>query len=526
MSSNLPSANSHALKPAAERAVVPHGMTAGQSYRQFLTWCARAGAIVVACVGAAVIVGWLLDIAVLKSVLPGLATMKFNPACTFLAAGVALFLLQSSVPGSRSHRLARVLAGLVLVVGGLTLLEYVFNIDLGIDQLIISDALNPSYPGRMAPAAALSFICLGFALLALKSRNPRLAAAAHSLAFPPLFVATLAIVGYAYGVSSLYQVAAYASLAVHAAFALLVISLAILAMDTEHGLTRIAVSDTAGGVVCRRLLPTVPIALFALGWVRLQGQFSWELYGTEFGTALMVLISIAILLFAIGTTAVRLDRLDVTRKRAEAEIVKLNADLERRVAERTQQLAQLAAELRAANLSLEDLSQHDELTGVANRRLFDSHLAAQIGVARRNRRALALILCDVDAFKAYNDRYGHLAGDECLKRIAEALRSCCGRPVDMVARYGGEEFAIVLPETDLAGAAKIAEAAREAVARLRIPHAASPAGVFVSISGGVGALDRKAIVTAEQLIRAADQNLYQAKALGRNQVVAAQAEAA
>lgn len=187
-------------------------------------------------------------------------------------------------------------------------------------------------------------------------------------------------------------------------------------------------------------------------------------------------------------------------------------------------LAQLSGELGAANKSLEQLSLHDALTGLANRRFFDKYLADQIAISRRHKRTLALVLCDVDAFKAYNDCYGHQAGDECLKQIAPALRSCCGRPADMVARYGGEEFAMILPDTDLIGAAQIAEAARDAIAQLRIPHAQSPAALFVSISGGVAVLLPNIDMTAQQLIMAADQNLYQAKHLGRNRIVSMQAE--
>jgi diguanylate cyclase (GGDEF)-like protein len=137
---------------------------------------------------------------------------------------------------------------------------------------------------------------------------------------------------------------------------------------------------------------------------------------------------------------------------------------------------------------------------------------------------LALILCDVDDFKAYNDRYGHQAGDECLKQIAAVLGSCCRRPADMAARYGGEEFALILPDTELNGAAHVAEAARDAVARLKIPHERSHAGPYVSISGGISVLLRKIDITAQQLIEAADQNLYEAKHLGRNRMISAQAE--
>ena len=189
-------------------------------------------------------------------------------------------------------------------------------------------------------------------------------------------------------------------------------------------------------------------------------------------------------------------------------------------------LAQLSAELKAANESLEQLSLHDALTGLANRRYFDAYLASQIAVARRHKRVLALILCDIDAFKAYNDEFGHQAGDECLKLVATALRSCCRRPADMAARYGGEEFAIVLPDTEMAGAIRIAETAREVFSRLNIRQANPAAFSAVSISGGVAVLLQSIDLTPADLIAAADRALYEAKARGRNRMVAVEPEAA
>jgi diguanylate cyclase (GGDEF)-like protein len=189
-------------------------------------------------------------------------------------------------------------------------------------------------------------------------------------------------------------------------------------------------------------------------------------------------------------------------------------------------LVQMSAKLSAANKSLEQLSLHDGLTDLANRRFFDAYLAEQIAVARRHKRTLALVLCDVDAFKAFNDHYGHQAGDDCLRQIAAAIQSCCRRPGDKAARYGGEEFALILPDTGLIGAAKIAEAARDAVAQLKIPHAYSPAGSFISISGGISALLQKIDISAQQLIAAADQTMYQAKEQGRNRMISVQAEGA
>ena len=187
-------------------------------------------------------------------------------------------------------------------------------------------------------------------------------------------------------------------------------------------------------------------------------------------------------------------------------------------------LVQMSASLNHANKALQHLSMHDGLTELANRRFFDKYLADQIAIARRHKRSLALVMCDIDEFKAYNDRHGHQAGDECLQKIAAALRSCCRRPADMAARYGGEEFALILPDTELPGAARIADVARDAVSRLRIAHRDSTTGSHVSISGGVAVLPQGSEMTAEQLIAAADQALYQAKHQGRNRMVSAPAE--
>ena len=189
------------------------------------------------------------------------------------------------------------------------------------------------------------------------------------------------------------------------AVSFLVLGLCVLAADSAHGFAGIAISDTVGGLVSRRLLPTIPAILFVLGWVSLEGQLH-GLYDTRFGLALMVLFSTMVCIFAVASTAITLQKVDLTRKSAEEEILSLNVGLERRVQERTHELAQVSAQLSRVNSSLEKLSQQDALTGIANRRCFDTYLADQIAVARRHKRTLALVLCDVDSFKAYNDHYG------------------------------------------------------------------------------------------------------------------------
>jgi diguanylate cyclase (GGDEF)-like protein len=174
--------------------------------------------------------------------------------------------------------------------------------------------------------------------------------------------------------------------------------------------------------------------------------------------------------------------------------------------------------LRRANLELQRLAVLDELTRVANRRRFDQYLLAQC--AQPQHPALSLLLCDVDSFKSYNDHYGHQAGDRCLQLVAREISRSVGRAKDLVARYGGEEFAVIMPDTDLAGALSVAEVIRRNVERLRLAHARSEVSSYVTISIGVACSYAAPEAIPEGLVAIADAALYAAKRQGRNRCVA------
>ena len=179
---------------------------------------------------------------------------------------------------------------------------------------------------------------------------------------------------------------------------------------------------------------------------------------------------------------------------------------------------EMSRDLAAANRELEKLSRQDGLTGIANRRYFDSYLVTELRRGVRDRQPLSLILSDVDHFKAYNDCYGHQAGDDCLRRVALALSSTSRRPADLAARYGGEEFAIVLPGTVSDGAVDVAKAVSRAIDGLAITHARA-ADQKITLSQGIVSLILEKETSSEELIQRADQALYQAKQQGRNRYV-------
>lgn len=169
---------------------------------------------------------------------------------------------------------------------------------------------------------------------------------------------------------------------------------------------------------------------------------------------------------------------------------------------------------------LRSMAMLDGLTGVANRRKLEARLEAAWSQACRDNGPLSLIMIDVDYFKKYNDHYGHQSGDQCLRRLAMALAATLNRPYDLLARYGGEEFACLLPDTDLAGAERVAQKMLAAVAELRIEHLASEVGPQVSLSLGVATVQASARLTPQELLRCADEQLYLAKAGGRARVCA------
>ncbi|HEY3320099.1 MAG TPA: PleD family two-component system response regulator [Planctomycetota bacterium] len=178
-------------------------------------------------------------------------------------------------------------------------------------------------------------------------------------------------------------------------------------------------------------------------------------------------------------------------------------------------------ELKRIRDTLAALSMQDGLTGLANRRRFDEMLQQEWRRGLRLSTPVALIMCDVDYFKKYNDHYGHLSGDECLKSVASAIKAVALRPGDLAARYGGEEFAMLLPHTDAEGAATVAEKIRTGVEKLRIEHARHDSEPCVTLSLGVAALTPEMDQPAEQLIARADKALYAAKHGGRNRVALA-----
>ncbi len=211
----------------------------------------------------------------------------------------------------------------------------------------------------------------------------------------------------------------------------------------------------------------------------------------------------------------QIEVLDQRVKERTIELERLNQAFREEIEERSK----AEGALRLVNQKVQELSLVDGLTGIPNYRKFDEYLDFCWKQMLREQTPVSIIMCDVDYFKQYNDTYGHQAGDCCLQEIAQAIQASLQRPTDLVARYGGEEFIILLPDTDHAGAKRVATSIQQTIATLEIPHSGSLADSCVSFSLGMATSVPSHGGSPESLLEAADQSLYRAKETGRNRVI-------
>lgn len=300
--------------------------------------CVRIAAAFAVLVGGVVVVGgWGLDVAALRSVLPGLATMKVNTAMGLAGAGAALWLLASqSAPGA-GVRVGRVCALLALGVGLLTLMEYLFGWNFAIDQLLFSDPESTAAgapPGRPAPNTALALLLLGIALLLIDHTTSRGRRPAEWLALAAGLISYVGLLGYSYGVSSLYAVELYSSMALHTALIAFVLAAGIFCARPAVGLMGVITADSVGGYVARRLIPAALVVPPLVAGLRLAGERAGY-YGLEFGLALHTTANVVVFAVLVLLSAVSLHGVDVRRRRAEQALRGANEALEARVHERT-----------------------------------------------------------------------------------------------------------------------------------------------------------------------------------------------
>ena len=289
---------------------------------------ARIFALIVITLGSLVMVGWFFHIEMLKSLLPGLATMKFNTALNFVLAGIGLLNLK------RHPRLVQSTAIIVFAIGALTFCEYVFTWDLGIDQLIVADILDTQSPGRMSLVTAYSYMLISLAMWFFVTI--RYAHLAHFLTLSALLVSLIVLLGYIYSAEELYGIFWFTSMALHTAIGFVLLGLGLLLAYIETGPLRVISFATTGGYVARRFLPII-ILIPLLGWLRWQGELAGY-YNSNFGFVLFTLSNILILAIVTIRLGHVLHASDQQRMEILQSLQEARTQLEIKVEERTQDL--------------------------------------------------------------------------------------------------------------------------------------------------------------------------------------------
>jgi diguanylate cyclase (GGDEF)-like protein len=428
----------------------------------------RMAACLVGTFACIALAGWILRMPVLTSVVSGLVSMKANTALAFLMLSGAL----CAAAEGRWPAWQRWLAVAAAVVGSLTLFEYVSGISLGIDQVLFHDPGHSAYPGRMAPISAVNFLMLSTALLLPSSRRGNYIK--EGLALLLALSATLAIVGYIYGVPAFYGAVSTSStaMALHTGVSFLALAIGFLLIPRQEGFVHVLRGPSIAAMAARYMLLPATLVPVVLGGLFIRSR--WNLGHPHLVMALSVVSDIVLLVILIWLFALMIRRVE----------------LERAVIQRQ--------------------AETDQLTGIYNRRYFESSLDQEIERARRYGSQLSLLIIDVDNFKLLNDRHGHLVGDRLLYQLTRECESCLRAP-DVFCRYGGDEFVIIAPETPGPAAVALARRMRQKIGAMGLDS--FPGTVAISVGIAVWEENFK---TKDDIIAAADSALYQAKSAGRD----------
>jgi PAS domain S-box-containing protein len=288
---------------------------------------ARYASLAVVLYGCLVLLGWIFNITALKTFLLGAFTVKSNAAFGFILAGISLRLALGDSADRRIHRLKQVCAVLVALIGLLTLIQYLFGWNLGIDQMLFKEAVgafNTSNPGRMGPNTALNFLLIGIGLFFLHKKTHHGYHPSNSLIITALVISLLGMLGHIYGVTELYGILNYTSMPIQTVMAFIALCLGILFAFPDDGLMVVITNYGVGGLLARRLLPYALIVPSALGLLGLLGERA-GLYDTAFGVSLLAVTITAVLVIGILVTARSINQADVMRKQAEEALRKAGA---------------------------------------------------------------------------------------------------------------------------------------------------------------------------------------------------------
>lgn len=298
--------------------------------RSVLLSISRIASITVIVIGCMVILGWMFDIPTLKSVFPGLVTMKANTAIGFILGGTCISLWHRGPRESQSRRVALICALLVLAIGLLTLMQYGLGVNLGIDELFFKesvDAVATATPGRMAPNSAFNFLLLGSALLLICIPRPNYLAA-QCLTIVGFLIAFFGFLGYLYGNAFFYRLdKAFTAMALHTAVGFIVLCLAMMFARLDVGIMAPIASPTAGGLMARRLYPAAIVIPPLLCWIILIG-WRGESYTAEMGISLLGILNVIVFSGLIWWNAWTLGRIDIQRLQAETSLKEAFESLE------------------------------------------------------------------------------------------------------------------------------------------------------------------------------------------------------